>query len=133
MLTIPNERRYNVRLWTLKLAHLQHLETVEAWLRGDPIPEPQLPLLRKVLDRIDNDPTCWRQDSWNACVVGWAMHEAGVDVPVNPGNPDAWLQAGAATLGLLPGEVRYLADELNDRIDIDTVARVIAQRAGETL
>lgn len=133
MLTIPKERAIDVKIWTAEVGHYQLTELIDRSRQGEPIPVPQLPLLRKVLDRIDTDPTCWRQDTWNACVVGWAMREAGVDIPTDPTDRDAWLHAGADTLGLLTCEVQLLADELNDRIDIDTVARVIAQRAGEML
>jgi hypothetical protein len=133
LLSITRDRQERVQVWRAHIRTEQQHELLELQTAGDPVPQPDLGLLRKILDQIDTDPECWRQGQWNYCVVGWALHAAGIVRPADPTDPDAWLALGSYVLGLLPVEVRFLADCDNDRIDIDTVARAIAQRAGETL
>ena len=133
MLLITEDRQERVRAWFLHIRQAQRRELDELNAAGEPVPQPDLGLLRKVLALIDNEPARWRQGQWNGCVVGWALHYAGIVRPADPSDPEAWLALGAYVLGLLPVEVRFLADCDNDRIDIETTSRAIALRVGETL
>lgn len=121
----------------------------------DTLPQPNLPLLRKVLDHVDAHPKDWDQAFWGGgqtagevakcgtsmCLSGWAQYLSGAD-RIGFGT------SGEQVLGLtddeaedlfvntLDGrEMRVVADcpSLSIRERVQRVAEAIAARAGERL
>lgn len=120
------------------------------------VPEPNLPLLRKVLDHIDAHPDEWRQSVYGVqteestcgtafCIAGHAAVMAGAE-PIWHGDggmtgvtdPEGggWVEVldfAVGALGLTYAEATYLFDGGNTRDEVQEYAARIAERAGETL
>lgn len=116
------------------------------------LPEPNLPLLRKVLEHIDAHPEEWYQSSWGIhtpqsacgtafCVAGHAVMLSGegytfapdgefydsAELPVHPA------EEAQKLLGLLDEEGDFLFAGSNTREHVQSIAEDIAMRASERL
>lgn len=125
-----------------------------------PLPVPNLPLLRKVLDHIDAHPDEWNQNEWGIqtersscgtafCIAGhvavmsgaepvWDIDGSMVHVRRPNGQPTPVGVYAAEQLGITweesgSGYVPGLFAGHNTREDIQRIAERIAERAGEVL
>ena len=117
--------------------------------KGQGLPIPNVPLLRRVREHIEAHPELWHQNNWRQqtpcgtahCFAGWIAEFDGADWLAVPGG--AWV-AGAAggrvhvstraadVAGLTSSEASDLFYGCETLTDIDCVLDRVYARAGET-
>lgn len=121
---------------------------------ADVEPQPNLPLLSKILAHIDTHPEEWRQRHWASrasaeycgtgfCIAGHAAFMSGAEIDWDEGGfaDEAFLdgekglipEIATEVLGITYGESVALFAANNGREDVQRVAEAIAARAGERL
>lgn len=107
-------------------------------------PEQGLPLLRAVINQIDDHPETWNQErlacGTTCCVAGHAVVMRGHDLRIDKygsayytADGNCIWDLGALELSLTNEEASDLFHEDNSREDIQRIAEQVAANRGETL